>query len=268
MKLIEAHNGVKFFRSNIIRCPHGFSTRIGGVSSEPHTKELNLQLGRGDSDSTVLTNLSRFAYAVGVSPESIVCAHQIHSGSVTHITRADAGIGYFAPSAFECDGFVTSDVGVTPGIKTADCVPILLSGEDGHGRVIAVSALHAGWRGTSENIVSVGVAELFRLGIAPHNIFCAIGPHISADCFEVDSDCRDSIISRLGESFGVFILPRGKKFHVDLGKINRQLLLDMGIPTSNIDLSDACTVTSDGLFYSHRRMNGVRGTMLSVISVK
>ena len=268
MQLITANNGVKYFSSDKIRCPHGFSTRIGGISTEPHTKELNLQLGRGDSDSTVLANLERFAAAVGIESRSIVSAHQMHSNTVMRITDADSGKGYFKSTDFECDGFVTSEKNVAPSVKTADCVPILLSGEDGDGNVIAVSALHAGWRGTAKNIVSIGVFELFKLGITPENIFAAIGPHISANCFETDLDCRDSIISQLGASFERFIEPRKNKFHVDLGKINRQLLLSVGIPESNIDLSDACTFAFSELFYSHRRMNGVRGTMLSVISIK
>ncbi len=261
MQLITAHNRVKYLKSDKIKCPHGFSTRIGGVSTEPHTKELNLQLGRGDSDETVLCNIELFSSAVGVLPESIVSAHQIHSNIVKRITS-------LGTPRVESDGFVTSDTGVTLAVKTADCVPILISGEDGNGDVVAVSALHAGWRGTAKNIVSVGVKELLRLGIAPENIFAAIGPHICADCFEVDADCRDSIISSLGSTYECFIHRKGNKFHVDLGKINRQLLLDMGVPTSNIDLSDACTFESDELFYSHRRTNGVRGTMLSVISIR
>ena len=268
MQLITAHNGVKYFKSDKIKCPHGFSTRIGGVSTEPHTKELNLQFGRGDSNETVLTNLNAFAEAVGVLPESVVLAHQVHSNTVMRITDADPGKGYFKPTDFNADGFVTSFSGVSPAVKTADCVPILLSGEDGHGRVVAASALHAGWRGTAKNIVSVGVTELFGLGVAQENIFCAIGPHICAECFEVDADCRDEIISSLGKPYERFIHRKGNKFHVDLGKINRQLLLDMGISESNIDLSDACTFESDELFYSHRKTKGQRGTMLSVISIR
>ena len=138
MQLITAHNGVKFLRSDKIKCPHGFSTRIGGVSTAPPTKELNLQFGRGDDKKTVLENLSRFAEAVGVLPESIVSAHQIHSNIVKRITSSSS-------PKLECDGFVSSDTGVSLAVKTADCVPILLSGEDGHGNVVAVSAVHAGW---------------------------------------------------------------------------------------------------------------------------
>ena len=267
MVIVTSDNGIKYLKSDKIRCPHGFSTRIGGISREPHTKELNLQFGRGDDDTTVLSNLSRFAEAVGVSSESITCAHQVHSNTVMRITDADSGKGYFKPSEFDCDGFVTSDTYVTLAVKTADCVPILLSGEDGHGSVIAVSSLHAGWRGTAKNIVSSGISALLSLGIKSENIFAAIGPHICADCFEVDLDCRDAMISSLGTAYERFIYQKGEKFHIDLGKINRQLLIERGVPVTNIDRSDACTACAPELFYSHRKTNGVRGTMLSVISI-
>ena len=267
MRIIASDNGVKYLRSEKIKCPHGFSTRIGGVSTESHTKELNLQFRRGDSDETVFANLKKFAEAVGVLPESFTCAHQIHSNKVIRITDADSGKGYFKADEFEGDGFVTADKGVTLAVKTADCVPILLSGEDGHGNVIAVSALHAGWRGTAKNIVSVGVSGLKELGVEPKNIYAAIGPHICAECFEVDPDCRDEMISLLGAPYERFMYQKGEKFYIDLGKINRQLLIELGVPEENTELSDNCTACSPELFYSHRKTNGKRGTMLSVISI-
>ena len=60
LKLIYAENGVAYLRSELITSPHGFATRIGGVSALPHTKGLNLAFGRGDEKETVLENLSLF----------------------------------------------------------------------------------------------------------------------------------------------------------------------------------------------------------------
>ena len=47
----------------------------------------------------------------------------------------------------------------------------------------------------------------------------------------------------------------------------RRLLETKGMPPFGtvIDVSDACTCCMNEEFYSHRAMNGVRGTMLSVI---
>lgn len=56
MQFITAPNGVCYIRSDHIAFPHGFSTRIGGVSSLTHTASLNLAFGRGDDEAVVMAN--------------------------------------------------------------------------------------------------------------------------------------------------------------------------------------------------------------------
>ena len=49
-----------FSSSSLLDLPgvrHGFSSRIGGVSTLPHTASLNLSCGLGDDDETVFRNL-------------------------------------------------------------------------------------------------------------------------------------------------------------------------------------------------------------------
>ena len=125
---ITAANGVKYLKSDNLAAVHGFGTRIGGVSVEEHTKGLNLAFGRGDTRECVLQNLELFANAVGFDARRIVSVSQIHSADVRVIIDADAGQGYFGEERFACDGYVTNTSGVTLGIKTADCVPILMEG--------------------------------------------------------------------------------------------------------------------------------------------
>lgn len=268
MKLITAENGVKYFRSELIRCKHGFSTRIGGVSAAPHTATLNLAFDRGDSAETVMENLGLLADALGFDARSVVSVPQIHSSKVEQVTRNESGMGYFIPAKLECDGYVTSDKAVTLGVKTADCVPILLAAETETGEVVAVSALHAGWRGTAKNIVAVGIGKLLSLGATPERIFAAIGPAISQERFEVDADCRDELVCSLGESALPYIIQKGAKYFPDLKGIARKLLIDSGLPSHNIDVCEACTYDEEELLYSHRRSNGLRGSMLSVICLQ
>ena len=72
MKRVVAENGVIYYRSEIIPCIHGFSTRIGGVSRLSHTKSLNLGFDRGDDPETVLENLELFSDALGLESEGII----------------------------------------------------------------------------------------------------------------------------------------------------------------------------------------------------
>lgn len=267
MRIITAQNGIKYLRSDLIHCTHGFSARLGGVSILPHTASLNLAFGRGDDDQTVIQNLRLFSDAVGFDAESIVSYPQIHSAIVKNVGVADRGKGYFHSADFECDGYVTVSKDVTLGVKTADCVPILLAAEDGRGQVFAVSALHAGWRGTAKNIVAQGIQSLLGLGATSENIFAAIGPCIHQCCFEVNSDCKDEILNSLGASFEEFIIKKDDKYFPDLVKINQRLLTLCGVSEANIDSCELCTYCHPELFYSHRFSGGARGTMLSVIGI-
>lgn len=264
-------NGVWFYRSELLPCPHGFATRIGGVSKEAHTKSLNLAFGRGDGDAVVLENLERFARAVGVSADSVVSLPQVHGSNVLSVSHIDRGEGYFRKSERVSDGYVTSDRAVSIGVKTADCVPILLCGLSDGGIPLAVSALHAGWRGTAARIAEKGVLALVSLGIRRENIRAAIGPAICASCYEVDADFRETFIAAFGEVFleNTFFARRESagKYTSDLREINRRILCSAGVSPPSIDVSSECTSCRPDLFFSHRYSHGVRGTMLSLIAL-
>ena len=264
MKLIRAKNAVEYLVSETLISPHAFATRVGGVSESEHTSALNLAFGRGDSDGTVIKNLRLFAEAVGFEAESVISLPQIHSDTVLTVGRSDGGEGYFRKSERACDGYVTRERGVTLGIKTADCVPILIEVRGTDGSVIAVAAIHSGWRGTAKAIVARGVEALTKAGGEPCRIFAAIGPCIGGSCYEVDGDCA-AALEKINRGRGCIRSGGNGKYFPDLAALNRLILTDCGLPEENIDLCGLCTHCEGGLFYSHRRQNGVRGTMLSVI---
>ncbi|MBR2907351.1 MAG: peptidoglycan editing factor PgeF [Clostridia bacterium] len=268
MRLYEK-NGVRFYRSELLPCPHGFATRIGGVSKKAHTRGLNLAFGRGDEDEVVLENLVRFSDAVGVSADSVISLPQVHGCDVIRATLDDRGAGYQKKSDRSADGYFTDTPAVTLGVKTADCVPILLCGVDENEKPAAVAALHAGWRGTALRIAERGVEAIVSLGIPCDRIRAAIGPAIGMCCYEVDAAFRDTFLSTFGEDFlsGTF-RPRGsEKYTADLKEINRRILIGAGVLSENIDVLDECTACHPELFFSHRYSAGVRGTMLSVIAL-
>lgn len=263
-KLITAENGVKYLKSHRITVPHGFATRIGGVSPHEHTSSLNLAFRRGDDDKTVLENLRLFCTAVGVETESVVSRHQVHSPDVIYADEAVAGEGYMRSTDKSCDGYVTDKHGVTLGVKTADCVPILF--HDPKANIIG--AVHAGWRGTALGIAAECVRKMSELGARPENIIAAIGPSIHFCCYEVGEDFRDSVSELVGNDTAArFIGEHNGKLHADIVGLNRNFLLLSGIDDKNIDISELCTCCNPDLFFSHRASHGKRGTMLSVISL-
>ena len=255
-------DGVYF--SDIITCPHGFSCREGGVSSLAHTSSMNLAFGRGDDDATVLKNLDIFAGKLGLEAKSVISVPQIHSCDVRVVGREHAGMGYHAPAAFSCDGYVTRERGVPIGVKTADCVPILLY-DDKNG---VIGALHAGWRGSVAGIARVGVEKMLSLGADPESIRAAIGAAIGACCYEVGEEVYEAAKENLGADIADrFITRSGERFRADLAGLNRELLIGSGLLPENIDLSGHCTACEKDEFFSHRATGGVRGTMLALISL-
>ncbi len=259
-----------FVKSNILRSPHAFATRRGGVSQNEHTKSLNLAFDRGDGDGTVIKNLEIFAKGVGFDAESIVSLPQIHSDKIFTVKNDMKGQGYFLRDGIEGgDGYITAQRGITLGIKTADCVPILFEAER-NGNIVAVGAVHAGWRGTVANIAGKCVARLCdELGVEPRDIRAAIGPCIHSCCYEVSFDIFEAVSNYLGEEIATeFVTPSIKgdeKYFCDLVGINRSILRKSGLLDENIDTVDECTCCMSEKYFSHRFSGGVRGTMLNVI---
>ncbi len=258
-----------FIKSNILRSSHAFATRCGGVSTNEHTKSLNLAFGRGDEDDTVLKNLEIFAKEVGFDEKGIISLPQIHSDRIFTITRNDCGKGYYIREEIESgDGYITCEKGVILGIKTADCTPILFEAEK-DGEVIAVGAVHAGWRGTAAGIAEKCVIRLCsEFGAEKENIRAAIGPCIHSCCYEVSRDVFDEVVRGLGGDIAeMYVKPKGidDKFMCDLPAINREVLLRCGLKAENIEILDECTCCQPEKYFSHRYSNGHRGTMLNVI---
>ena len=259
-----------FVKSTLLRSPHAFATRNGGVSTLDHTRSLNLAFGRGDERETVLENLKIFANAVGFEPESVVSYPQIHSDKIYEISRANAGEGYFITEDIpEGDGYITNEKGITLGIKTADCTPILFEA-DKDGEIVAVGATHAGWRGTVAGIAPKCVKMLCdEYGVKPQNIRVAIGPCIHKCCYEVGDDLLAVVTDALGEDVASeFVTREGDRLVCDLPALNRYLLLTAGIPQKNVEVIDECTCCNPDKYFSHRYSKGHRGTMLNVIFMR
>ncbi len=259
-----------FIKSKIIRSPHAFATRRGGVSEQEHTKSLNLAFGRGDDDETVLENLQIFADAVGFDPKSVVSLPQIHSDTIFKVGKDDRGKGYFVRDGIEGgDGYVTDERNVVLGVKTADCVPVLFEAEK-DGKIVAIGAVHAGWRGTVAGIAPKCVSMLCEsFGVEPRQIRAAIGPCNHSCCYEVGEELFFSVANAIGEELAAkFVTTREgteNKYSCDLVEINRHLLTSAGILPEGIDVIDRCTCCENKLFFSHRYSGGSRGTMLNVI---
>ena len=199
-------------------------------------------------------------------PYPVIQGHQVHDCKVAVIdrpdmTRADLE-GY--------DAFITSLLGVAIGVRTADCVPVLLY--DPENRVVA--AVHSGWKGTVLHISQKALEVMaVKFGSEARNIRAVIGPAIGPDSFQVGMEVAekfklagfpmDYIWSFRGAGDGS---PMSGGHHIDLFKANQWLLEEAGILQENIQVFDMDTF-NNGTFYSARREGPQCGRNINAIKL-
>lgn len=257
-------NGVRYLVSDIIPAPHGFSTKNGGKSKDPATASMNF--GSSVEDEWVGENIKIFTKAAAL-PSLTVRARQIHSNKIAcFFTEKDLdnidGDGFLSQG---CDGFITDMKGLSLCVRTADCLPIIMSDRKGE----LVASLHAGWRGSVAGIAGCAVDVFLEKGIKKEDIFAALGPCISVCCFEVGADFIESFKSSPCAHLADLVIEnRENRYYCDLKKLNYLILTERGIPKENIDVCPDCTHHQPSDYFSHRRTSFNRGTMGSLVAVK
>ena len=159
----------------------------------------------------------------------------------------------------EADASVASGAGWLLGIKTADCLPVLLV--DPERRLVA--AAHAGWRGTAAGVAARAVEALVRRGSRPEDLLAALGPGIGPCCYEVSTDLAD----RFEAAFGAGVVDRSRPApRLDLWESNARALVAAGLLPARIDRLERCTACERPLFFSHRRDGGATGRQVAWIA--
>ena len=245
---------------------HAFSTRIGGVSTGEF-KSMNLNFKRGDNPENVTENYKIFCKAAGFDYNTLVSSSQDHNTFVRCVTKKDCGIGIYREHDIQSvDALVTNEPGVTLVTHYADCTPLFFA--DPVKRVIALA--HAGWRGTVAKIGEITVDKMVEeFGCDPTDIIAVIGPAIGFCCYEVDAPVFEEFASftELKPAYFTKTLGHGK-YLIDLKEANRRMLLEAGLLSINITISDVCTKCNSGLLYSHRASGGKRGGLVAMMSIK
>jgi len=231
---------------------HGFSTREGGVSVGAYAS-MNLGLRWGDEPEAVHENLRRLAAAGHFAAERLVRVQQVHGDAILAAHEVDASSE--ADAIWRHREHPGEHV---LGVLTADCVPVLLVDRQGH----ACAAIHSGWRGTVAEIAAKTATLMCeRAGIAPEDLFAAIGPCIEVDAFEVGFE--------VAEQFDPAFVQRqpDRKPHVDLVAAVRAQLERVGVPSQQIERVGACTHANPQSFFSYRRAGAGQGQHLAFIGL-
>ncbi|WP_159467078.1 peptidoglycan editing factor PgeF [Dyadobacter sp. 3J3] len=226
------------------------STRHGGVSPVPFNS-LNLGGSTTDSPENVLENNNRFFTSLNIDFEKVAKSHQVHGAEILVVT---------VPGRYEgFDAMITHVPNIHLAVTIADCTPILIF--DPVKKVVA--AIHAGWRGTVQQIVlKTGLAMQKEYGTIPEDCLAYVGTCIDECSFEVGEDVADNF----GSAFKRWD-DQKNKFFVDLKSANREQLISFGIKPENVEVSPFSTVLNNEDYFSYRYENGLTGRMLVTIGL-
>jgi polyphenol oxidase len=186
-------------------------------------------------------------------PASITTLRQIHSANVLNVRGLD-------DRAAEGDALVSNELRKRIGVRTADCVPILMADPATH----AVAAIHAGWRGTAAAIARRTLDELAaEFGTKPDDVHAAIGPAIRVCCYEVGAEVALQF-RHLFPEWQYWAVDEDR-WRLDLIEANRRILAAAGVPSDQIHDCGLCTRCCAPEFHSFRRDPTDPGRMVSFI---
>ncbi len=232
------------------------TTRQGGCSTGNYAA-FNINGYCGDDEVHIAANKVALCGLLGIDSNRLVMPHQVHDCVVRRIDGPQQGV------IEGVDAVMTDVPQLCIGVSTADCIPVLLY--DSTHR--AVSAVHAGWRGTVLRIVQKAVeAMCHAYGTAPADLQAVIGPGISLDSFEVGDEVYDQFLSA-----GFDMQPisrREAKWHIDLPMCNRLQLMEAGVPADHIQMTNICTYQQYDRYFSARRLGIQSGRIYTGILIK
>ncbi len=189
--------------------------------------------------------------SVGVtSPEMLIFPKQIHTDIVWCVTKQDV----MWRGVFQADAIVTNVVDLPIGVRTADCLPVLI--HDPKKKVVA--AVHAGWKSAYQQII-VKTMDVMQqqYGCVYQDMLFVIGPCIRRDQYPVGEEFKQYFPQ------DVFITQQG--LFLDLVQACQRQMLNAGVKKEQIGDCGFCTFNEEKRFFSFRRQHEHAGRMLNAI---
>lgn len=221
-----------------------YSTRTGGFSKRPYDS-MNIAEHVNDAEELVLKNRNLLRSNFTGNPV-ISWMNQTHSTDVAFIDNLQD-----VEDITDADAQITTLPGVALAVMTADCLPLLLTVDDGS----MVACIHGGWRGLSGGIIANTVAAM---DVPTKKIHVWLGPCIGPEKFEVGDMVRSEFVGQDTEYSLFFkkINYKENKYLADLQAIATFQLKELGINKITSDTS--CTFSEPDRFFSYRR-DGITG---------
>ncbi|MDA9718992.1 laccase domain-containing protein [Betaproteobacteria bacterium] len=232
-----------------------YTTRIGGFSKHPYSY-FNLADNVGDIADSVKYNRKILLNHINCK---VVWLNQIHSNKIIDIDSF--GEQKFVHDMIDspvADSSITSKVCRCSVILTADCLPILVSSQEGD----LIGSIHCGWKGLLNGIIGVFFKNFFfklnKLNkVSENTIYIWLGPCISQKFYAVGAELENQFVGSETKFKGAFLKFEKQTFmdlrYIAKYQINEALKLNK---IKAVFLShDMCTYKNEDLFFSHRREN-------------
>ena len=223
------------------------TTRKGGYSIGANYGEFNLSHHVGDEQSSVNLNIKQLIDNV---PNNICWINQVHGKKIIQLPKNIA--------SSKADACYSKDKNVICAIRTADCLPILVTDIRG----TFVLTIHAGWKGLGMGIIEEAINKIN----SPNDLIVWLGPCISQENFEVGHDVYEFFNKYDKNCISAFIEKSEGKFLLSLTKAAKLKLKASGVQFAygNGITQNYCTYNDKDTFYSYRR-DTITGRMATLI---
>lgn len=219
---------------------HVLQTHAGSLGTDGYGA-FNLAFHVGDDAKQVHNNRTKLlAHLPDVT--HIHWLEQVHGTEVVDVDHLPASLVSLAPK--QGDALMTTQAGVALAIMTADCIPIVLTSQNGE----QVAAIHAGWRGLAAGVVETTVKKMTH---KPSHAW--VGAFISQNNFEVGDDVKAAFVQLSADYEAAFSAQKNGKHMANLGYILKQKLGAHGIASCFLGGCSYGSKDGNTPFYSYRR---------------
>lgn len=206
-----------------------------------------------------LNNRKIFLDNLGIDYRNLACAKQIHASRVRYVNEEDRGKGAlsYEDSLADTDALITDKRNLPLAVFTADCLSVFLYDP----KTAAIGLIHAGWRSSRERITTKAIKLMEQqFNTKAKDVHVGFGPSIRICCYGVKKEFNDLFPNELTE--------RGGHYYLDLVKVNKQQVLDLGVKDEHIFDSGICTSCQNQDFFSYRKESNICGRIMSVVMLR
>ena len=220
---------------------------------------INLEFTLKSIDAKSRDDISEVCKEQDFNINNLTSNIQIHSDIVNVVDVSNIS------NKYEGDALITNIKKVPLLVFTADCVPIAIIDTKNK----AIGAVHAGWRGTYEQIAKKTIEEMSKnYNTNPDDIVCVIGPSIGPCCYEVSKELVEKFNTNLTNCEEKFYIIDKDRYYLDLWKINEYILQASGVNKNNIINLNLCTSCNADKFHSYRKHQQTQKRIGMIIEIK